>query len=323
MTKTDPPELTIDVLDRTLYSDGFPHDIFTPLRQAAPLYRQPWPSGLREHSTSIEQADTLWHAFSHAAVRQTNRDWERFSARSGPTISRTPEGSAGMLGTDPPEHHRLRQTVSSAFTPRMIGRLEERIDARIDDLLDAVDGEECNFVDALAYPLPMHVIADIIGIPESDRGFVFSKTKDVLDSLDPEHVHEPGADPDDISPDLFTYAMELSERKRAHPEDDVWSKIIEAGLPAVDVDVFFLILSIAGSETTRSALSHGFLALLSDTSQIDQIAADPTLMDRTGTDEIVRYTSPVLVFARDITVDIEVLGCEGRPTPDVASRRQP
>jgi cytochrome P450 len=246
--------------------------------------------------------------FGHAAVRQFNRDWETFSARGGPTVSRGHEGSAGILSVDPPEHHRLRQIVSSAFTPRMIGLLEERIDKRVDSLLDEVDGEECNFVDSFAYPLPMHAIADIIGIPEADRGFVFSRTKDVLNGLDPEFEPDPEADPDQVSPDLFTYAMELSERKRAHPEDDVWSKIIESGLPAAELDVFFLILSIAGSETTRNALSHGFLALLSEPDKLAPIAADPDLMGRTGTDEILRYTSPVLLFGRDVTVDVDDFG---------------
>jgi cytochrome P450 len=209
-----------------------------------------------------------------------------------------------MLSIDPPEHHRLRQVVSSGFTPRMIARLEEQIDARVDQLLEPVAGEECDFVEALAYPLPMHVIADIIGIPESDRSFVFERTKEALDALDPEAVPAEGGD----GLDLYTYAMELAAAKRAKPADDVWSTIISSGLPDDDVALFFMVLSIAGSETTRNALSHGLLALLSGHRLLARIDDDPTLLGRTGTDEILRYTSPVLVFARDATTDIDIAG---------------
>ncbi len=297
------PVIEVDIFDRARYTDGFPHELFAELRSRSPVHRQPWPASHQPYGLAVEQPDTLWHVFSHADVRAINRDWETFSARGGPTLVRGPEGAAGLLGLDPPEHHRLRHVVASAFTPRMIAGLEEQIDGRVRSLLKPLIGESFDFVEEFAYPLPMHVISDIIGIPESDRDFVFDRVQTLLDVLDPDSER----DIDTHGAEIFAFAADLADEKRRRPADDVWSTIIASGLPDDDVNLFFIILSLAGSETTRNALTQGLVALVG-AGALAGGGIDRELMSTTGTDEVLRFTSPVLTFARDVQCDVEVCG---------------
>ncbi len=196
----------------------------------------------------------------------------------------------------------------------MIGRLEDRIVHWTDRLLDEIDPTDTEFVDAVAYPLPMHVIAEIIGIPEADRPWVFDHTKHVLRSLG---TDDPDGRGGASSAELFAYAAALGAEKREHPTDDIWSLIINASYPdddgsparleAFEVDIFFLILSIAGSETTRSALAAGLLAFAESPDQLTRLRTEPAVRDTTP-DEVLRHSSPVLSFGRDATSTVEVAG---------------
>jgi cytochrome P450 len=162
----------------------------------------------------------------------------------------------------------------------------------------------------------MHVIADIVGIPEADRPWIFERTDTVLRALDP-------ASPltlDDqraAQIDLFTYAEQLTERKRREPADDVWTRIAQAEIPGEDgsvtrlegleLEMFFVILAIAGSETTRNALSQGLLALVDHPDQLAELRERPELLPAAA-EEIIRWASPVLFFGRTATRDIELGG---------------
>jgi cytochrome P450 len=199
----------------------------------------------------------------------------------------------------------------------MIGRLEEHIEARTKAILDAAgEAGECDFVRDVAYPLPMHVIADIVGIPEADRPWVFERTDLMLRALDPNNDHtfdEHRA----VQVELFGYAHELTNRKRAEPADDVWTLIAQAELPGddgevhrlegIELEMFFVILSIAGSETTRNALSQGLMALVDHPDQIADLRSDPDAIG-SATEEIIRWASPVLYFGRTATKDVELGG---------------
>src|SRR5262249_19213506 len=119
---------------------------------------------------------SFWSVVRHADVQQASRDWETFTSRDGVLIY--PESLSHPVVTlvDPPEHTRLRMHINSGFTPKMIAQLEAQIEARITQLLNAAAAkEECDFARAIAYQLPMHVIADIVGIPEADRSWVFAR----------------------------------------------------------------------------------------------------------------------------------------------------
>jgi len=309
-----------DLTDAALYRDGFPHELFTELRRAGAVHRhRPATNLIGENPTPF------WSVVRHDAIQQANRDWETFSAVDGPGMAPSSPEQRGytIVAMDPPDHTRTRRLVSAGFTPRMIGRLEEHIARRTELILDAVEAQAeerggCDIVRDVAYPLPMHIIADIIGIPDADRAWVFERTDTMLRALDPASGLS-AADRRGAEIDLFRYAQELGRAKREHPADDVWTTIIHAAiddgagasvsLSELDVDMFFVILAIAGSETTRNAISQGVLALSERPDQLALLRDDPSLM-ASATEELLRWSSPVLFFGRTATRDVEIGGVQ-------------
>ena len=219
---------------------------------------------------------------------------------------------------DGPPHTRLRRLVSRGFTPRMLDSLDGHLRWRTDRILDAVaaEGGEVDFVHSVAELLPLHVIADIIGIPEGDRAAVFDGTSTILRAFDPNGgvgLAERLA----TERRLFEYASAFNDGKRREPVDDIWSELVRAevvdndGTPTRltdhELDLFFFLLAAAGSETTRNAISHGLLALVQHADQLERLRSDPSLMD-TAVDEILRWSSPVSYFRRTATRDAVVGG---------------
>ena len=152
-----------DLTDPELYRNGFPHELFIELRAQGAVLRHP-KVALERAPDGIE----FWAVLRHAEVQQANRDWETFSALSGPSIAGAPveQQSHTLVTADPPNHTRLRKLISAGFTPRMIARLDERIVLWTTRILDDVaERGECDFVRDIAYLLPMHLIADIVGHP--------------------------------------------------------------------------------------------------------------------------------------------------------------
>jgi hypothetical protein len=168
--------------------------------------------------------------FRHDEIVRVQRDWETFTASDGVEINKaTYDHAAAMLTSmDPPRHTRLRRLITAGFTPRMIGRLEEHLVQRTHRILDgAAEQRSCDLLSDIAFQLPMHVISDIVGIPEPDRPSVFEQTERVLRAYDPTTSYTP-ADSEEAHAELFGYASRLSEEKRAHPADDVWTLISQA-----------------------------------------------------------------------------------------------
>src|SRR5262249_10524218 len=198
-------------------------------------------------------------------------------------------------------HTRLRKLIAAGFTPRMIARLDEQVRRRTDAILDDVVAREgaVDFVRDVAYQLPMHIIGDIVGIPEADRPFVFGITDTFMRAGDPTTgVTE--ADREAKVLQLYQYATALGAEKRANPTDDVWSVLASAEieddvgervrLTDFQLDLFFLVLSVAGSETTRNAISHGLLTLVEEPDSLAALRAEPSLW-ATATDEIILWAS--------------------------------
>jgi cytochrome P450 len=195
----------------------------------------------------------------------------------------------------------------------MIAELEAHVSRRADQIVRAAaERGTVEFVSEVAYQLPMHVIADIMGIPEDDRPDVFTWTDTIMSAPDP----EAGISKDDwflAGMQLYEYARELGEEKRRRPTDDVWSILTTAEvegddgetwrLTSSELDQFFLILTIAGSETTRSAISGGLVAFRDHPEQWERFRADPSVHG-TAVEEILRFTSPVACFARTATEDV-------------------
>jgi cholest-4-en-3-one 26-monooxygenase len=305
----------IDLTDYALYRDGFPHDVFTRLRRTAPVWKHPDTEVLREGG-----AGRFWVLSRHADLRAVNRDTETFTAFDGAQVRDTDPSRKGkmLITMDGAAHTRLRRLVSRGFTPKMIATLDAHLTRRTDRILDAVvaAGGEVDFVSDVAELLPLHVIADIIGIPEGDRTMVFDSTNTILRAFDPEGgvgLEERLA----TEQRLFAYATEFNGKKRLDPTDDIWSVLVQAevvdddGTPTRltdhEIDLFFFLLAAAGSETTRNAISGGLLALVQHPEQLDRLRADPDLIDG-AVEEILRWSSPVSYFRRTATRDVELRG---------------
>ena len=305
----------IDLTDYARYRAGFPHEVFTFLRREAPVWKHPDTAVLRDGG-----AGRFWVLSRHDDLRAVNRDSETFTAFDGAQVRDTDESRKGkmLITMDGTPHTRLRRLVSRGFTPKLIATLDAHLAWRTERILDAVvaAGGEVDFVADVAELLPLHVIADIIGIPEGDRTMVFDSTNTILRAFDPEGgvgLEERLA----TEQRLFGYASAHNGEKRAHPTDDIWSVLVHAevvdddGTPTRlsdhEIDLFFFLLAAAGSETTRNAISGGLLALAEHPEQLERLRADPGLID-TAVEEILRWSSPVSYFRRTATRDVELHG---------------
>ena len=294
----------VDLLDPSLYRTGMPHELYAELREVAPVLWHP-----RTHVPAFGRDIEFWAVLTHKEVEQANRDWEIFSVHDGTTIVPFPPAQRGVMFVtkDPPEYNRIRRLISAGFTPRMVGRLEDQIRTRTERILDdAADRGEVDFVSDIAYQLPMHVIADIVGIPEADRPEVFRITDLIMRSADP-YQQVSKQERREAEAALFTYAHELSAAKRANPADDVWSTLAAGELDEFELDLFFTVLTFAGSETTRNALAQGLMALLDNPKQLADLRRDPSLLP-TAAEEVVRWSSPVICFARPVTRETKLGG---------------
>lgn len=297
---------TLDLTDSALYRSGFPHEVFATLREQAPVWRHPETPGFEKTG-----GRGFWVLSRHAEIRDVNRNPELFLSRQGPGLGY--EGMGLMLtDMDGAPHLRQRKLISSGFTPRMTRRLEDLARKWAISILDeAVARETVEFVQDVAYKLPMHMIADILGIPLADRDWLFKQTNDLLLCTDPEHS-VPESARQTIAAEIFGYGHEIARRKRAQPEDDVLSLLVtvedEAGrLNDLELDAFFMLLTVAGSETTRNAISAGLKALLAEPDQLEALRRDPGLL-KSATEEILRWTSPVSYFKRLVAEDTTIAG---------------
>jgi pimeloyl-[acyl-carrier protein] synthase len=220
-----------------------------------------------------------------------------------------------MLFTDPPDHTRLRGLVNKAFTPRAIERLRPRMEVIVDELLDEVAGAgTMDIIEHVAYPLPVIMIAELLGVPASDRELLKSwseplaRTIDPLDNLAPEFMNEVAG----AGLAFIAYFAQLINERRQTPSDDVLSALIAAEeqgdkLTQEEVIVNLVLLLIAGHETTTNLIGNGMLALLRHPAQMAELRDDPTLI-KTGVEELLRYDSPVQLDARTALEDVEVAG---------------
>ncbi|MCB0997197.1 MAG: cytochrome P450 [Acidimicrobiales bacterium] len=294
----------VDLLSDELWQRGFPHELFTELRRTAPVWWHP-PTPEAERLAG----GGFWVVSGHPEVQAANRNVEVFSSADGPSLAARDDRQSGtpLVGQDPPEHTRFRKLLNRGFTPRMIGMLEEQIAGWARRVVDAaLDKGEVDFVAEVAYPLPMHMIADIVGIPAEDRLALFDKLMLVLAGFDPASEVS-NAERNALEAEVFHYAHALGEQKRSTPEDDVWTKLTSSGLSEFELDMFFMVLTLAGSETTRNTIAAGLLALIDNPDQLDLLRREPGRIP-TAVDELVRWTSPVGYFRRTVTSDTELGG---------------
>ena len=251
----------------------------------------------------------------HADVQRVSRDSATFSNAPHPFLdAEMPEdGDGGMtellISQDPPMHTKLRKLINKGFTPRRVAELEDRVRDRVDSIVDALAGrDECDLVTDIALWLPLHVIADLVGVPEEDREQVFHWTELTFgfdESVTPEERS-------DAATAMFVYADGLCEQRRAEPRDDLLSVLLTAEvdgetLTQLQIDLFFMLLQNAGSETTRNLLTTGMIVLLQHPEELARLRADLALLP-VAVEELLRWVSPVMQFTRRATNDTEIGG---------------
>jgi cytochrome P450 len=218
-----------------------------------------------------------------------------------------------MLFLDPPDHDRLRRLANKAFTPRAVERLVPRIHEVVADLLDrAAEMGEFDVVADLAYPLPVTVISEMLGVPEADRGALRRWSLDLIYTLDPMLSVETLARAQLAGAEFRAYLRELIADRRTHLGDDLLSGLIQAEdegrqLSPQELVATCVLLLVAGHETTSSFIGNGMLALLRNPDQYRRLHADPGLVRSAG-EELLRYDSPVQLTGRLVIRDTEIAG---------------
>jgi cytochrome P450 len=295
-------------------AEGYPHERWTELRRSAPVSR-------------VENAVMpFWAITKHADIAWIGKQPDKFL--NGPTlVIRTepePEGRGfrpppTLIEMDPPRHGAMRKLVSKRFTPGALKKIHgdiERIAKEIvDELLDAGAEGDCDFVEKVAAPLPIAVIAWLMGVPKPDWKLLFDWTNRTIGAGDPEYqvAGETAAETSQKAMiQLFQYFAKLVEEKRKQPADDLVSALVRAevnGAPLAPLDLlsYCMIIVIAGNETTRNATSGGMLALAQHPAELAKLQRDPSLLPA-GIEEILRWSSPIIHFARTATEDVELRG---------------
>jgi cytochrome P450 len=256
----------------------------------------------------------------HEDVWHVSRNPKLFCSGKGSNIGDLPqemnEFFGSMINMDDPKHFRLRSIVSKGFTPKEVSRVEALVVEKARVILDRVQEQfpdkTCDFVENIAAALPLEIICDMMGIPSSDYAQIFKWTNTILGVGDPEFV----TSYEDLmthSLEMFTYAQSLGEDRRARPQDDITSVMMAAEvdgeqLSAQEFGSFFILLVVAGNETTRNAISHGMRELTNNPDQRDLLYNDYETHAKTAIEEIVRYSTPVIHFRRTATEDTEING---------------
>jgi len=267
------------------------------------------------------QGPGFWSLTRHADILEASRSPERFCSGQGSNIGDMPppflEAFGSMINMDDPRHARLRRIVSAGFTPRRLQGLEGEVVRAAREILDGViEKGECDFVTDVAARLPLRIICKMMGIPESQYDLVFERTNVILGAGDPEYV----PDPTQIVPTLLQAGAELTQlvqelgrERRKRPTDDLTSALVNAEIEGdrlsdQELGSFFVLLVVAGNESTRNAISHGVKALHDHPERKAIWQRDFEAVAPTAVDEIVRWATPVIHFRRTATCDTEIGG---------------
>ncbi len=295
----------IDLTDASVWEQGPPHEWLDRLRSDDPVH---W------HEES--DGPGFWALTRHDDVRRVSASPGEFSSYVGGPLRATPpeEGLEQVrlviIGMDPPEHRLFRNVVAKAFTPKMIGDLEESLRAETARVVSELrDDDRCDFVTDVAARIPMWSISELMGVPEADRYRLYELSHALIDDQDPEIAPTPETSME-ASAEIFGYANEMAARERANPSGSLTSMLLEAkvdGRELTDTEfvLFFMFLIVAGNETTRTASSQGLLALIEHPDQVDRLRRDPTLIP-SAVEEMLRWEPPIHHFRRTATADVMI-----------------
>jgi cholest-4-en-3-one 26-monooxygenase len=308
----------VSLYDSSTFEREIPHEYFTWLRANEPAH---WQDPLQINTNvanvmAVEQRG-YWAVTRHRDIIEVSLDQQRFSSERGTVISndmtedRIAQLRLWMINQDAPGYTKLRKLVNKGFTKRMIANMEPHIRKLSSEIIDRIARKgECDFVASIASELPLLVIAELVGCPADDRTKLFAWSNQMIGFEDPEFANETGAT--DAMGEMFEYAGQLAAQRRSDPRDDLTSVLVNAEVDGERMDelgfnMFFILLILAGNETTRNAISGGMLAFSQNRDQWRKLIDTPSLLP-TATEEILRYVSPVISMRRTATCDTEIAG---------------
>jgi cholest-4-en-3-one 26-monooxygenase len=304
--------------DSATFERGIPHGYFTWLREHEPVHWQP-PGEITANIANVMRAEQrgYWALTRHKDIIEVSLDQKRFSSERGTVITnditeeRIAQLRLWMINQDAPNHTKLRKLVNKGFTKRMIDNMQAHIHSLSREVVDGVARKgECDFVASVASELPLLVIAELVGCPLEDRAKLFDWSNQMIGFEDPEFANEAGTT--DAMTEMFEYAGHLAAKRRSDPRNDLTSVLVNAEVDGERLDelgfnMFFILLILAGNETTRNAISGGMLALSENRKQWQTLLDDRSLLPK-ATEEILRYVSPVITMRRTATCDTEIAG---------------
>jgi cytochrome P450 len=305
-----------EIIDPDFYSEyGYPHEAWAELRRESPVFY--W-----DRNPEMP----FWAITKHADITQIGKMPEKFTNHPDLVIRTDPEPEGErfeppptIIQMDPPMHGKYRKIVAKRFTPNALKKIHADLDnvaaEIVDSLLAEGDEGECDFVEKVAAPLPIAVISWLLGVPKSDWPLLFDWTNRTLGAGDPEYQEEgavPGETARNAMIELFTYFAKMVEDRKKNPTDDLVSLFAHAevdGKPMDQMDIlsYCMIIVVAGNETTRNATSGGMAALIEHPDQLRRVQEDPSLLG-SCIEEILRWTSPIIHFARTASEDFELRG---------------
>ena len=303
---------TLDVATPEQYEDnGYPHAEWTWLRRHAPVFWYERPN-----------VDPFWAITKHADIIEIGKqpnlflNAPRLAVFTNDLPPPTEAQSRHLLNMDPPEHARYRRVTSAWFTPRTVGGMKEKVSRITDEVLDdAAAKSDGDFVADISARITIAVIAEMLGVPRRDWQLLFRWTNEIIAPQDPDFQRDGATTQETLEQarvELFTYFNNLSEQRRAHPTNDIVSVVANgevngAPLPPVELLSYYFLLVVAGNETTRNAMTGGMLALLENPGEWEKLRRHRELLDA-AVEEIVRWTTPVIQFARTTTRDYTLRG---------------
>lgn len=295
----------VNLADPDAFFTAVPYDYFAMMRHEAPVS---WVPRVGD--------DGFWSITRYADIADVEKRPEVFSSRANilplpiPEYTLARDIDHNIILSDPPRHGFLRRVIMSAFTQKAILGINERVRVLTTRIIDSViESGECNLVDVAAY-VPIEIVAEMLGVPESDRARLFAWADATVGSADPDatrHISSKQA-----AEEMFEYASRLGAERRRNPQGDIFSTIAAAKengerLSDVDLGCFFLLLATAGTETTRTQILQGSLALIEHPDQRRKLIEDRSKLTN-AIEEMLRWSTPAMCFGRKALVDTQVGG---------------
>jgi cholest-4-en-3-one 26-monooxygenase len=303
-----------DFLDPDVNLAALPVSELAHLRKTEPIHWVDVPDGCGGF-----EDNGYWLLAKHADVKEVSRRSDVFSSWQNGAIPTWPKEMTRdsvelqrsvMLNMDAPHHTRLRKIIARGFTPRAIGRLENELAQRAQNIAKAAAAAGSgDFVEQVSCELPLQAIAGLLGVPQEDRDKLFRWSNEMTGGEDPEYAD---VDPAQSSMELIMYAMAMADERGKNPTDDIVTTLIQADIDGEKLSddefgFFVIMLAVAGNETTRNSITHGMIAFANNPDQWELFKRD---RPSTAADEIVRWATPVTAFQRTANEDTELSGVQ-------------